>query len=117
MHWVPETHRFERTLTHTHTHLSGEDAAHSDNAKDVEDGRANNGPYPHVSVGDEDTCTQEGSLSGSLVTLTMCVCVCVCLPMTEAKSSGAELPAAMKVAPATSSLRCSFCMKRAHMVM
>lgn len=33
-----------------------------------------------------------------------CVCVDVCLPMTEVKSSGAELPAAMNVAPATSSL-------------
>ena len=43
----------------------------------------------------------------------VCVCACVCIslsvPMTDAKSSGAELPAAMKVAPATSSLRSSFC--------
>lgn len=30
-------------------------------------------------------------------------------PITEAKSSGAELPAAMNVAPATSSLRFNFC--------
>lgn len=29
--------------------------------------------------------------------------------MMDAKSSGAELPAAMKVAPATSSLRSNFC--------
>lgn len=36
-----------------------------------------------------------------------CVCVYVSVsPMTEVNSSGAELPAAMKVAPATSSLRC-----------
>lgn len=34
---------------------------------------------------------------------------CTCgSPIIEANSSGAELPAAMKVAPATSSLRCSF---------
>ncbi len=38
----------------------------------------------------------------------MCECVCG-VPMTDAKSSGAELPAAMKVAPATSSLRSNFC--------
>lgn len=37
----------------------------------------------------------------------------MCLPMTDAKSSGAELPAAMKVAPATSSLRSSFCRNKA----
>lgn len=35
------------------------------------------------------------------------------VPMTDAKSSGAELPAAMKVAPATSSLRSNFCMSKA----
>lgn len=34
------------------------------------------------------------------------------LPITEAKSSGVELPAAMKVAPATSSLRWSFWNRR-----
>ena len=37
---------------------------------------------------------------------------CMSVPMTDAKSSGAELPAAMKVAPATSSLRSSFCIKK-----
>lgn len=40
---------------------------------------------------------------------TITVAVCVRSPITDAKSSGAELPAAMKVAPATSSLRSSFC--------
>lgn len=41
------------------------------------------------------------------------VFVCVCVPMTDAKSSGAELPAAMNVAPATSPLRSNFCRTKA----
>ena len=36
------------------------------------------------------------------------------LPIIEANSSGVELPAAMKVAPATSSLRWSFCNRNDH---
>ena len=35
-------------------------------------------------------------------------------PMREVKSSGAELPAAINVAPATSSLSCRFCKMKAR---
>lgn len=102
-----------------YTHLSSEYPAHADNTKDVEDCRPDDGPHAHITVGDEDTCAGRGANQESAVPwmastiwkhLSPGVCVCVCLvPMTDAKSSGAELPAAMKVAPATSSLRSSFC--------
>lgn len=116
-----------KSLTHTHTHLSSEDPADTNDAKDVEDRRANDGPHPHIAMGDKDTCIHGGSQSESAVTptiwdclstctyYTVCVCVCVFVPMTDAKSSGAELPAAMKVAPATSSLRSNFCRNKAKM--
>lgn len=49
----------EVSPSNTHTHLSSKDAADTNDAKDVEDGRANDGPHPHIAMGDEDTCTQE----------------------------------------------------------
>jgi len=35
------------------SYLSGEEAAHTDDAEDVEDGRAHDGPHTHVTFGDE----------------------------------------------------------------
>ena len=69
------------THEHTHTHLSSKDPTDTDDAKDVEDRWADDGPHPHITVGDEDTCTQGGSQSESAVTPTIweCVCVCVCV--------------------------------------
>ena len=73
----------EVTHTNTHTHLSSKDPTNTDDAKDVEDRWADDGPHPHITVGDEDTCTQGGSQSESAVTPTIwervCVCVCVCV--------------------------------------
>lgn len=106
------------------THLSSKEPTDTNDAEDVEDGRAHDGSHPHITVGDENTCAQGISQSESTVTPAIwaggwvggwvSVAVCVCLPMTDANSSGAELPAAMKVAPATSSLRSSFCRNEAQ---
>lgn len=96
-------------------YLYGENPTHPNDAEDVEDSRAHDGAHPNVPFSDKDTCTKtthhvEVSLECELniradhsVNFKI-VCVDVILPITEVKSSGAELPAAMNVAPATSSL-------------
>lgn len=96
-------------------HLCSKDPTHSDDAEDIEDSRTHDCAHSHISFGDKYTCTEKtGWLTESMWrSMFKCVgncfpkarCVRRCLPMTEVKSSGAELPAAMNVAPATSSLR------------
>lgn len=89
------------------THLSSKDPTNADDAEDIKDGRADDRSDSNITVSDEDTWKQTQwakvlhEKSGNND--------CVTVPITEAKSSGAELPAAMNVAPATSSLRFSFC--------
>ncbi len=89
------------------THLSSKDPTNSDDAEDIKDGRADDRSDSNITVSDEDTWKQTQwakvlhEKNGNND--------CVTVPITEAKSSGAELPAAMNVAPATSSLRFSFC--------
>lgn len=96
-------------------YLHGEDPTHPDDAEDVEDSRAHDGADPNVPFSDKDACTKtthdvEVSLECELNVREdhrvnfKTVCADVGLPITEVKSSGAELPAAMNVAPATSSL-------------
>lgn len=69
------------------THLSSKEPTDTNDAEDVEDGRAHDGSHPHITVGDENTCAQGISQSESTVTpaiwaggwvggyLWLCVCV------------------------------------------
>lgn len=54
----------------SHTHLSSKDPTHANDAKNVEHSWADDGPHPHITVGDEDTCTQKATHQSQM---TLCV--------------------------------------------